>query len=81
MMDGNSPTSGPALVNDKSEFRAENNFGEPETVEIECLCCSTDRFRFVRHFHSEGRTRARFECVGCGATSDRRVPAPGSETA
>jgi len=78
-MDGNSPTSGPALVNDKSEFRAENNFGNADTFEKRCLCCSRDEFRYLRHFHSEGRTWVRTECVGCGAVCARRVPSVGGE--
>jgi len=58
---------------------AENDFGSPETVSCDCLCCSTDQFRFVEHLRSEGETWARFKCVGCGATRDRRVPSPRGE--
>ncbi len=80
-MKDSTPTTVAAVVTHGLESRAENNFDSPETVEATCLCCSADQFRFVTHLDREGETWARYECVGCGATRDRRVPSPRGETA
>ena len=87
MMDDSEGAAGTALVEGK--YREDNQSFEisdkpenpAETFSKECFCCSQDEFKYLRHFHSEGRTWVRSECVGCGAICDRRVPAPGSETA
>jgi hypothetical protein len=50
------------------------SFVTDETVEAECLCCSTDRFRYFETMQREHHVTGRFECIGCGAITEKRIP-------
>ena len=72
MMDGYPETAGTVST---STYSAEDyqTFEATDSVEMDCLCCSTDRFEHFETVRKEHGVVGRFRCVGCGAVSDHRI--------
>lgn len=79
-MEYEAPAAAGTAVTSELNRDANQSVDSPETVEMECFACPTDRFRFVGLIrHGEARVAGRFRCVGCGATSDRDVTVDGRD--